>query len=332
MTDILGHSGRWQPGNALPPGIDPLESRLRETLEAIDRKRLARLNAFRFRIAVAGIAVVMASALALLAYTGVLGHGLGRLHFGLYFLAPLAVVGVLAQWVDEPRRDYGSDYKSRVVPEIASTLGHFDYFEYGWIDPDLIIGSTLIPVHDNCHSEDLFRGTYAGIGVELAEVRLSKIQHGPDRKTVVVFKGVFVLMSTDKTYAGRTVVRRDAGAISNWLAGSVGGLERVVLEDPEFEDQFEVYASDQVEARFLLSPDFMERLSALASDMGDGRLQAAFYDDKLFVMVPNARNLFEPPSIFTSVLTDAGIACIARELSGVLSMVDTLLPDRRTGL
>lgn len=331
MTEILAVSELDDPGRP-PPDIDPLGARLRPTLEAIDRERLTRLKAYWIRIDLAAVAFVLASVLALLAYFGVLGSSLDRLHSAFYFLAPVATVAALWHWVDVPRRDYVSEFKARVIPEVASTLGDFDYFEHGWIDPDRIIGSTLIPVHDRCRSEDLFCGTYAGIDVELAEVRLSKVQHGPKRESVIVFEGVFVLLSLGRTFAGRTVVRRDAGAIYNWLAGSVDELERVVLEDPAFEDQFKVYASDQVEARYLLSPAFMERLSALAGDIGGGHLQAAFYENKLFIMVPSSENRFEPPSIFTSVLDDTGLARIAHELGEVLSMIDALKLDERTGL
>ena len=39
-----------------------------------------------------------------------------------------------------------------------------------------------------------------------------------------------------------------------------GGRDVVKLEDPEFEKEFVVYAHDQVEARYVLSPSLMRRL------------------------------------------------------------------------
>ena len=35
------------------------------------------------------------------------------------------------------------------------------------------------------------------------------------------------------------------------------------LENPDFEKTFDVYSTDQIEARYLLSPSMMERLLAL---------------------------------------------------------------------
>lgn len=41
---------------------------------------------------------------------------------------------------------------------------------------------------------------------------------------------------------------------------NVGRPDVVRLEDPEFEKIFVVYSSDEVEARYILSTSFMERL------------------------------------------------------------------------
>lgn len=331
MTDTLGLKGLQERSGYSLSGTEPLAAHLRPALEGIDRERLARLKAFEFRVALAGLAAGLASILALLAYFGVLGHGLGRLHFAAYLFAPVLTVFALYHWVDEPRRTYVSEYKSRVMPEIARTLFDFDYFEHGWIDPDRITGSMLIPVHENFHTEDLFCGSYAGVDVELCEARLTRMQSGHARGSSIVFNGLFVLMSTQRTFAGRTVLRAESGAVANLIAGSIGGLERVVLEDPEFEDVFEVYASDQLEARSLLTPAFMDRLKTLANDLGEGRLQAAFYDQQFFVMVSMTENLFEPPSIYSSVLQETGLSRVVRQLGDVLSIIDMLKLDERTG-
>jgi hypothetical protein len=46
-------------------------------------------------------------------------------------------------------------------------------------------------------------------------------------------------------------------------------LEKVKLESIDFENRFIVYSNDQVEARYILTPSFMERLVKLEKMMGD---------------------------------------------------------------
>ena len=44
-------------------------------------------------------------------------------------------------------------------------------------------------------------------------------------------------------------------------------LEEVMLEDPDFNECFEVYSNDQVEARYLISPTFIERFKNISTVM-----------------------------------------------------------------
>lgn len=318
---------------AAPAGSGGLESELRPVLEELDKERESQKNELLFRAATAVLGAGALAVVCALAAVGTFGAGLAELSVVIYLLPPVLVAVALGIWAIQPRQRYISTYKSKVLPVIAGTLGSFEYNESGKISESRLRGSTLLPHFDDYKSEDKFTGSYKGVGIELAEVKMTREQgSGKDRKTVTVFKGLFALLSTHKTVNGKTVIKRDAGAIANWLGEKFGGMERIALEDPAFEERFEVYGTDQVEARYLLTPAFMERLTALATHMGDGRLQAAFYDEQLFVMVPNKKDLFEPPSIFTSVVKDTGVTRISREMRDVLSIIDILQLDQQTGL
>ena len=74
-------------------------------------------------------------------------------------------------------------------------------------------------------------------------------------------------------------------------------LEKVKLESLEFENKFIVYSSDQVEARYILTPSFMERLVNLQDLMGD-RTSYSFVDTNVYVAIPISDELFEP-SVFS---------------------------------
>ncbi len=326
------------PAGIEPPAADAasaagLEGQLRPVLEGLDQERESQRNELLFRVAVAVLGAGALAVVSALAAVGTFGAALADLDVLIYAIPPVVAAIGLGFWSIQPRQRYISTYKTQVLPVIAGTLGSFRYDESGKIDLGRLQGSTLLPRHDDYKSEDKFTGSYKGVDIELAEVKMTREQgSGKDRKTVTVFKGLFALLSTHKPVNGKTVIKRDAGAIANWLGEKFGGMDRVALEDPAFEDRFEVYGSDQIEARYLLTPAFMERLTTLAGHMGDGRLQAAFYDDQLFVMVPHHKDLFEPPSIFTSVLKAPGVARISREFGDVLSIIDILKLDERTGV
>ena len=318
-------------------GADGLEVRLRTALGDLDRERETHRSEFLFRIATAVLGAVVLIIASGLAALGTFGSGLQAPGPEFYVAPPLAAAGLFGYWANQARRRYASAYKTRVLPAIAGALGAFRYEETGKIAIERLRASALLASFEEYNSADMFIGSYKGADVELAEVELiRKKRSGESRKTDTVFKGLFVLISTHKAISGKTVVRCDAGTIGNWQVGMLGSLERVRLEDTQFEKHYvekhyEVYTTEQIEARTLLTPAFMERLAALAADIGGGELQAAFYEDLLFVMVPAAKNPLKPKSIFTSVLRDTAIARVAREFSDVLSIIDTLRLDERTG-
>lgn len=308
-----------------------MEARLRPALEELDRERETLRGEFLFRIAVT---VLGAGALAMVlgsATVGALGAGLQSLVSEPFYVVPPLTAVLLGYWANRVRRRYVSAHKTVILPAIANALGAFRYDETGNFDVQRLHGSTLLPSFGAYTSGNVFVGSYKGVDVELAEVELFKDKRGGKSGGAnTAFKGLFIFLSTHRPISGKTVVRRDAGPIGNWLAGTIGALNRIRLQNPDLERRYEIYTTDEAEARYLLTPAFMERLDALPADIGTDELQAAFFGEHLLVMVAVAKTLFEPPSIFTSVLKDAGVARIADEFRDVLAMIDGMALDERT--
>ena len=73
----------------------------------------------------------------------------------------------------------------------------------------------------------------------------------------------------------------------------------VKLEDPEFEKLFVVYSTDQIEARYILSPALMRRLVEFRR-WTSGAVHLSFTQGCVFVAMRPQRDLMEP-SIFRCV-------------------------------
>lgn len=325
---------------------DALHAELGPKIERLEADRVACRQEISRRLGI-GVRVILATFVfppSLLIGLAVLNGGFGALTVDALklFLLPLPVVFVLVViyclWASEPGRAFVESYKTTILSAVAEAVGGFQYVHDGRIPMDRLEPSSLIPGHDIYESEDLFRGAYKGVEIELAEAELVDIVVTTDRKgrtttrRVVLFSGLFVLYSMNKRFSGRTVVCSAFSAPSNWRSGDGGWLERVQLEDTIFEQRFEVYADDQIESRYLLTPAFMERLTAVADDFGNVAMQAAFYDKQLLLMIPLAKDRFEPPAINVSLMDDSGVQRLAGELRDVLSIVDALKLDERTGL
>lgn len=94
------------------------------------------------------------------------------------------------------------------------------------------------------------------------------------------FQGVILSLSIPQRFQSRTLIMDDFGPANS---KQIDGMKRVGMVDRTFEDKFEVYADDQVEARTLITPDFMERLLALSRHYLGRGVQCLFLGHELHI-------------------------------------------------
>src|SRR5690606_40922464 len=110
------------------------------------------------------------------------------------------------------------------------------------------------------------------------EKRTTTDGKGRTRTTwVTVFRGQCLVVKFHKQFNGVTKVFRDKGMFNIFgKLAQMGKGQKVKLEDPVFEKAFEVYSTDQIEARFILTPECMERLIGLERACTGERGRGAF--------------------------------------------------------
>jgi Protein of unknown function (DUF3137) len=184
----------------------------------------------------------------------------------------------------------------------------------------------LVPDWDRASFEDQLTGTRNSVTFEFFEACLKERRRTTDSRGrsrprwVTVFDGQCLRFRFHKDFAGRTLVRRDAGLLNRF--NGPRGLERVRLESPIFEEAFEVYSSDQVEARFLLTPDLMQRLIDLEKVFHGGKLRCAFQSHELLIALEGG-DLFEPGSMFTPLDNPDRVRELLDDFSAIFNLIDS---------
>lgn len=312
---------RWEEGFSVI-----FDEKILPHLEGLEAERVAK-KASVIRRGLIGAGAVIALAVLLF---GVIGLSGDAAEFGLFAVFASALGAGWYAW--QPAMAYRAEYKRKIMPALAGFLGDFAYDDDGSIEMARLQPSGIIPSHDSYHSEDRFTGQYEEVGLDIAEAKLTETRgSGKNRRTVTTFRGLFVLIEMNKPFRGKTQVKGDAG-IFNALGGAFSKLERVKLEDPEFEKRYEVYSSDQVEARYLLTTAFMQRMLNLSKLYGNAKLRFAFYDNRLLILIGVGRNQFEPASLFEPVINISALRQTLQEFHTVCSIIDELKMNQRIGL
>lgn len=255
------------------------------------------------------------------------GEGMEWVIFGLLILIAIA---------SSPIMIYKRKSKSQVMPEFVKYFGDFHYEYQDHIDDSTLMKSKLFNDYNRHSGDDFFAGDYKDVGVTISEENLT--YHSTDSKgrpsNSQVFRGIVILLAMNKNFKGQTIVFKDWGIFNSFhKLGNLGnGLQRIVLEDCIFEKEFEVYGTDQMEARYLLTTAFMERMLKVRDAYKSNKIQFSFFDNRLLIAIKTNKNMFESTSMFRSCTDRRMIDETFEQFVSVMAIIDILKLDRRLGM
>ena len=99
-------------------------------------------------------------------------------------------------------------------------------------------------------------------------------------------------------------------------------LNIITLEDPKFNKKFDVYSSDEVEARYLVTPLFMELLNNLKTVFNSKEIKCSFFDDNFMLAISTNEDIFEIGDINVPCTDMKFILQFWKELSSIYKMVE----------
>ena len=195
----------------------------------------------------------------------------------------------------------------------------------------------LVPHFSRSGFEDRWFGSLEGHGFDLYEAHLEvRRGSGKNRRWVTVFRGAIMKMEFGRDFHSTTLLQRK-GKHKKWLG--LGGRKdhvdfdghRLAYVDqvhPDFEDIFEVWSDDQVEARVLIHPSYVEHLLALENAFHGDAIRALFTKGEVVIAVQSG-NMFESGSMDAS--EDAAHVAEAAEQFGALAKLALAINQNERG-
>lgn len=266
------------------PAFDTIAQSLSSTLQSLEQKRIElKKQGHSTGLWVGGIIVVMGAVFSIYIHAALIGI---CITIGIALFAYISCISSMSQ-------ELSTYYKQEVIAKVLKSFCDDAAFTPNQgIDESVFNNSCLFTSPDRYHTEDLIEGRIGKTEFCCAEV------HAEERKTSVnskghtrtywvdIFKGFLFIADFHKDFQGRTTIFRNS-LIKLSFTGS-----RVKLENPDFEKAFDVYSTDQVEARYLLSTSMMERLLALDREFNKN-ITISFLDSKILIAIPESKNHFE---------------------------------------
>ena len=165
----------------------------------------------------------------------------------------------------------------------------------------------LLPSYDNALCADGWHGNLGGRAFAMHEAKLTETRGtGKSRRTVTVFEGQVLTIGFNRQFTSTTVLEPNAQRRKFFIGAekeqvTIGGvtLERVDMTNPQFEERFTLWSNDQVEARYLVHPEYLERLLAVEQAFAGEDIRALFQDGELLVTLKTG-DLFESGSLDSS--------------------------------
>ena len=312
--------------------------KIKEAIAAVTQKQKALRSIYVQFLAVNSVAFVFAGVYALLIdpsfeVVGVL------LVIALFIQAVLAtfIADLLYKINGEElnknaRADYRRFYKNVFINAVIKSIdGKFNHEPTQGISRSEFLKAQIYRELE-FRSEDLISGVYNNVKFQLSEAIGEKRKYATSTNIYVIsfmaikamfdiymdFKGTVFVCEFYKTFKGVTILA-DKKAMNTKMIG-----EKEILDNTEFNKEFRVFTDDKIEARYLLSPGFMQRLREVKQDFDSAvSLSAAFMDDKFYLFLNGAKDRFES-SLFAPPPSLADAQTIKDEISQLLRIIDEL--------
>lgn len=237
---------------------------------------------------------------------GIIGFVLGllfsilTLNIILFLFCFLPAIGIGLLITSPDARAFKEEFKENYVSSaLAKIFDNLNYKPDGGIDESLLAPLNMIDLGDKYDSNDYISGTYKGINVITADVHIEEEKESTDsdgnRETyyVTLFKGRWMIFDFNKKFIRNCQVIQKGFDSSKTNRFGKDKYVRVEFEDIEFNKKFKVFAQNEEEAFYILTPALIQRIKDLSSKL-KGKLMLCFFDNKLHVGLDNDSDSFEP--------------------------------------
>jgi len=178
------------------------------------------------------------------------------------------------------KKVYVTEEMKKVFP--ASTY----IYNHGFSEEE-VMKSGLLYNRDRYKSEDMISGNFEGVNFRSSDVEQKEVRRSGKHTTVVtVFQGRFYEFDFPKQFKANLLL------LQPFNFRPFSNLKKIKMESINFNSELKVYAENEHEAFYILTPNFMEKLLFLDNKYLD-KISFSFLDNKLSMAIDSRKDYFD---------------------------------------
>lgn len=144
------------------------------------------------------------------------------------------------------------------------------------------------------------------------------------------FKGIVVEVKFNKDFQGHTFFLNKSFNTKK-ITINRKKYENIKLESVDFMNKYDVYSTDQIEARYILTTAMIDRLEHLKLAFRANNIRGSFKDKKLILAIDTGKDMFAMGNDFEESNLQT-FRDLFDEIISIMKIIDQLKLDEKTGL
>ena len=242
----------------------------------------------------------------------------------------ILLAGVLLFWAYHIlEKNYHRRTKVLLMTGLAQKM-KLSYSPSKAFDINSVLHHGILPPFEFCKTEDGFTTNFRSpFPMEFQEIRLSRKEFDEPQQTTRIiqfFRGLVIRIHLRQKLEYQTVILpnrflRPSVDVGNLPAKR--GLEPVNIVSNKFSKSYKLYSGNQVEARTVFDPAFIERFMELGDHLNAEWMDASFKGRELLITLHFKKDFFEIGSLLKPV-TEESLGKTIGEVQHILGIADIL--------
>lgn len=250
----------------------------------------------------------------------------GLKNIAFYFWIFIIIFGIIKLITQKNVKEYKKIYKNSITLEtFKSVFTDVKYIPNSGLPESVIINTKMMDTGDRYHSNDYISAKYKEINFECADVMIEERYTDIDGDTQysTIFKGQWFIFDFNKSFKANIQICE-----KSFSGAKRGGLfskevyKKIKMEDIDFNKVFKIYAENELDAFYVLTPNTMQKIKELNNKL-QGNLLFCFINNKIHIGLHNRKDLFEP-NIYKKIDLEKDKEKILKDIKIITEFVDIL--------